>query len=85
MRALHQIRPWMERTAFEGLVNGQRPQNLVGIGRIRYQMPTDSSVEATALLKFTNRWLACAVRLEEQTTGQWKCSAFQLVGWSQQS
>lgn len=79
-RALHQVRPCMELAAFECLSRHRDESPGALIGLVRAQMPTPAVVEAAAVVRVRERWLACAVRLEVTPGAGWRCSRFALVG-----
>lgn len=79
-RGLHQLRPWLTRSAFLQLVthvdSGIFERSV--LGRLRTQMPTPFAVEATARISVDARWLACTVRLDRAE--QWQCSDLAVLG-----
>ena len=79
-RGLHQLRPWLSRSAFLQLVahvdSGIFEHSV--LGKLRAQMPTPFAVEANARISVDARWLACTVRLDRAE--QWQCSDLAVLG-----
>ncbi|MHA6511939.1 Rv3235 family protein [Tessaracoccus sp. Z1128] len=74
-RPLHQLRPHLAPAAFENLVHYVDSGRFrrVRVGRVRSQMPTERSVEATVRVCSGGRSVSCILRLDAGPT-TWRCS-----------
>ena len=74
-RALHQLRRHTSPDAFQRLVHHVDSGVLrrAQLGRIRTQMPTERSVEASATLVCDGRHAACVIRLDIANQA-WSCT-----------
>lgn len=79
-RPLHQLRPHLGDDAFRQLVHFADVGvfRRTRIGGIRAQMPTARSVEASATLSCSARWLTCVIRLDAQANA-WVCTTLTVL------